>query len=140
VGSKRQSGVAVLNSRQEKPNATDKRRHVAKWVSQTKHHLPESLDPSDRENKRFSADKKMVYLSKSFILFPDTPVGSQAMVKIPVNNRDSVGHSLEVIKPSSPFSVSHRSFNLGSVLFVCAEVTLGSGQKSHSKTVLHTST
>ena len=115
AGSKPQSSIDVLKSRQGRPNATDKRRHVAKWVSQTKHLLPESSDLREQENERFSADKKMVYLSKSFILFPDTPVGSQAMVKVPVNNRDSLGHSLEVIKPSPPFSVSHRSFNLGSV-------------------------
>ena len=104
--------VAILQNRQVKAQDTEKQRHVAKWLSQTKRHLPEPSDPN-RENKRISADKKMVYLSKSFIQFPDTEVGSRAMFKVPVNNRDSIGHSMEVIKPSAPFSVNHRTFNLG---------------------------
>ncbi len=110
-----QAPVEILQDAHGKPNPADKQRHVAKWLSQTKRHLLEPQDENSGEVKKAVGTKKMVYLSKTFIQFPDTTVGSRTMIKVPVNNRDSEGQVLEVIKPSPPFSVSHRNFNLGFV-------------------------
>lgn len=95
-------------------DGSEKNSHVAKWLSQTKPHAAQKPSDANRATNKPSSQKKMVYLSKGFVLFPKTTVGSFSTFKVRVCNRDSVEHSLEVIKPSEPFTVSHQTFNLGS--------------------------
>jgi hypothetical protein len=98
-----------------------KRQNVAEWLFKTQNYSKEGGTSSNRVHwdvqtsgdlKKLSA-KRLVYLSDSLVQFPETMVGAQAMVKVRLCNRDTVGHTFAVIKPSRPFSVNHINFEIG---------------------------
>lgn len=101
-----------------------KRQHVAEWLFQSQHQAKLGGTPSSKvhweeQEVQHQTDrtkmptKRTVYLSDTFVQFPDTMVGAQAMVKVRLCNRDTIGHKFVVLKPSRPFSVSHINFEIG---------------------------
>lgn len=101
-----------------------KRQHVAEWLFQSQHQAKQEEASSNevhREEQKVHHQtdeikmptKRTVYLSDTFVQFPETKVGAQAMVKVRLCNRDIIGHNFVVLKPSRPFSVSHINFEIG---------------------------
>ena len=102
-----------------------KQQHVAEWLFQTQHQAENEerarterlshrvAEPSNRVNKNAKKQKRTVYLSNTFVQFPETSVRTQSMVKVRLCNRDTVGHTFSVIRPSRPFSVAHVNFEIG---------------------------
>lgn len=93
-----------------------KQQHVAEWLFQNQHQVKSKGPSSSRvhweDNKR-SPKRRTVYLSNTFVQFPETMVGAESVVKVRLCNRDVTGHSFSVIKPSRPFSVRHVNFEIG---------------------------
>lgn len=99
-----------------------KQQHVADWLFQNQHQAKHKGPLSSRvhweekassNNVKRSPTKRSVYLSNTFVQFPDTMVGAESMVKVRLCNRDVTGHHFSVIKPSRPFRVSHINFEIG---------------------------
>ena len=121
VNQSTESQQEEFKPRDHQPKSHERTEQIAKWLSQTQHHLP-AAEPSAVVSSTTNATpllRKAVYIKDERVVFPPTKVGSKSTVKVRVCNRGPQRYLFGVIKPVPPFSVDHHNFELGYVAFNC---------------------